>query len=120
MFGAFHAGVVEILTQTPAFLEQNITELLDVLHDARPFASAGIEPDARAGKDARRFREASDHALVPPDRRRERRELSKSARQLQTDLERDQPTERRSAQPRVGRPGKSAVLVLGKGQYFFG
>src|SRR5712692_2695070 len=46
---AFDALVVQVVLQPPAFFEEHVTEALNFLRDARAFARADIQPDARAG-----------------------------------------------------------------------
>jgi hypothetical protein len=43
MLGTIDAGIVKIVSEAPAFLQQNIAKLLDVLKDARAFFGADIE-----------------------------------------------------------------------------
>src|SRR5277367_2398491 len=51
VLGAFDAGVVEVAVVLPAFVEQDVAEFFDVVDDARTFAGADVQPDARAGLD---------------------------------------------------------------------
>ena len=69
VFGAFDAFVMQILVEPPAFADENVAETFDVVHNARAFARANVEPDARKGFHSCRGSKPQDHALVPPDRR---------------------------------------------------
>ena len=82
MLGAFDELVVKVDAQTPAFLQENVAELLDVLNDARAFFGADVQPDARARLDGRGGGEAMNDALIPPNGRRKSREASKNVRKL--------------------------------------
>ena len=84
MLGALDALVVQVFPELPAFFEKHVTELLNVLHDARAFACADIQPDARTGLDGCGPGKTVDDLLVPPDRRRERGDFSKNPRMLES------------------------------------
>src|SRR5260370_21901794 len=82
----FDAVAVQVVPSPPAFFEEHVAEFLDVLHDARVFASANVQPDARAGLHDRGLSKTVDDELVPPDGRRERGDFSKNARMLQPQI----------------------------------
>ena len=81
---AFNALVVQIVLRLPAFFEQDVSEPLHIFHRAAAFSRADIEPDAWVRPHGRRGSKAKNHALIPPHRRRKRRNPSKHLRQLQT------------------------------------
>jgi len=80
VFAAFDALVVEVVAKRPAFLDENVAELLDVGDDARALLRADVEPDRWMRIDARGCGKTVDDALVPPDGRRERGEFSERLR----------------------------------------
>ena len=84
VFAAFDALVVQIVAEMPAFLQEHIAKLFDIVDDARAFPRADVEPDARARVDVSSFRETMHHLLVPPNGRGERGNPSKDVRKLQT------------------------------------
>ena len=53
MFAALDALVVEVVAERPAFLDEDVAELLDVGDDARAFFCADVEPDCGMRVDAR-------------------------------------------------------------------
>ncbi len=42
VLAAFHALVVQVAAELPAFLQEHIAELFDILHDARAFPRANV------------------------------------------------------------------------------
>src|SRR5260370_31900764 len=44
---AFNDLVMQIVAELPAFFEQHVAKLLDLRNNARTFARADVEPDAR-------------------------------------------------------------------------
>src|ERR1700739_2020909 len=68
MLRAFHAFVMQIAPKLPAFFEQYVAEPFHILHNARPFACADVQPEAWPGLHRSARRKAQDHAFVPPDR----------------------------------------------------
>src|SRR5258708_9430210 len=94
---AFDALVVQVAPKAPAFFEEHVTELLDVLHDARAFARTNVQPDARAGLHDLGLSETQDDELVPPDGQRQRGDFSKNTRMLQPQIEGDQAAQRRTS-----------------------
>ena len=115
---AFDALVVEVAVELPAFLQQDVAKVFDVLDDARAFARADVQPDARARIDICGFGEAVHDALVPPDGWRKRGNLSKCFGNPETEVERNESAERRAADASVFWAGKSAILALDEGLYF--
>src|SRR5882672_2522012 len=111
--------VVQIAAWLPAFFEEHVTELLDVLHDARAFACADVQPDARAGLDGCCPGKTVDDELIPPDGRRERGDFSKHARMLEPQIEGNQAPQRRTADAGVLRAGEHAVFAIDEGLHFF-
>src|SRR5229473_8301922 len=87
VLGAFDALVMQVVPLPPAFFSKHVTELLDVLHDAPAFASADIQPDARAGLDGCCPGKTVDDELVPPDGRREGGDFPKNARMLEPEIQ---------------------------------
>src|SRR5437660_9492977 len=103
VFGAFDALVMQVLAEPPAFLHQRVAQHFYVVHNARAFARADVEPDVRA-----RFRHAgmceTDYdAMVPPNGGRQGRDLSKDFRHAETEIEADEAAERRTANSSAGR-----------------
>src|SRR5882762_5343410 len=94
VLGAFDALVMQIAPELPAFLEEHVAEFLDVVDDARAFARADIEPDARAGLHGRRAGKAVNDVLIPPDGWREGGDFPKNARMLQAEIKRNEAAER--------------------------
>src|SRR6266481_869256 len=119
VLGAFHALVMQIALELPAFFKEHVAEFLDFLHDARAFARADIEPDARARLHGRCFRKTVDHVLVPPDGRRERGDSSKNARMLETEIEGNEAAQRGATDAGMLRARKSAVFAFDEGLHFF-
>src|SRR5580692_1943765 len=115
VLAAFDALVVQVLAELPALLQEHVAKLFDVLHDARTFARADVQPDTRARTDVRSCREAMHHLLVPPNGRRESGKFSEDVRKPQPQVERDQAAERRAADACFLGAGKSAVFLLDKG-----
>src|ERR1700694_3611318 len=104
--------VVQVAAWLPAFFEEHVTELFDVLHDARAFACADVQPDARAGLDGCCVGKTVDDELVPPDGRRERGDFPKNARLLQPQQEENQAPQGRAADAVVLGAGESAVFAI--------
>src|ERR1700687_3964234 len=111
--------VVQVAAWLPAFFEEHVTELFDVLHDARAFACVDVQPDARAGLDGCRPGKTVDDELVPPDGRRERGDFSKHARMLEPQIEGNQAPQRRTPDAGVLRAGERAVFAIDEGLHFF-
>src|SRR5229473_1965910 len=116
---AFDALVVQVAPKAPAFFEEHVTELLDVLHDARAFARTNVQPDARAGLHDRGLSKTVDDEMVPPDGRRERGDFSKNARMLEPQIKGDQAAQRRTADAGVLRAGERAVFAIDERLHFF-
>src|ERR1700675_3386543 len=83
VLAAFDALVVQVLAELPAFLQEHVAKLFNVLHDARAFACADVQPDTRARMDVRSCCEAMHDLLVPPNGRRERGKFSENVRKPQ-------------------------------------
>src|SRR5260370_1995125 len=94
---AFDDLVMQILSELPAFCEKHVAEFFDLRHDARTFARADIQPDARARLDHCSARKAVNYLVVPPHRWGERRNLPEDARMLESKIKRNEATERRAA-----------------------
>ncbi len=45
VLAAFHTLVVQVLAELPAFLQEHVAKLLNVLDDARAFPCADVQPD---------------------------------------------------------------------------
>src|SRR5229473_1056280 len=116
---AFDALVVQVLFELPAFFEQHIAEFFHLRHDAGTFARADIQPDARAGLDDRRPREAVNHLLVPPNRWREGGDFPENARMLEAQVERNKSAQGGAADAGVLRAGERAVFAVDEGLHFF-
>src|SRR5260221_4793867 len=71
VLGAFYALVIEVFAGLPAFLQEDVAILLDVLNDAGAFLRADVEPDARTRLDVRGSSGTVKDALIPPYGRRE-------------------------------------------------
>src|SRR5579864_1553095 len=67
VLSAFDALVVQIVLEPPAFFEKQVTKSFDILHDARSFARADVQPNARLRFDTHRLHETVDDELVPPN-----------------------------------------------------
>src|SRR5690242_7574837 len=67
VLAAFCALVVQVVTLSPALLHEYVSELFNLMHDARAFACADIEPDPRARLNDGSLRKSVHHVLVPPD-----------------------------------------------------
>jgi len=119
VLGAFDALVVQIAVEPPTFFEKDVTELLDVLNDARAFARADVEPNARARFDGCSPGEAMNDALVPPYGRREGRNFSKNARVLEAEVKRNEAAQRGTANACMLRAMERAVLAIDEGLHFF-
>src|SRR5712692_10274497 len=91
---AFDALVVQVALQLPAFFKEHVTEPLNFLHDARAFARADIQPDARAGRHDRGLSKTMDNELIPPHGRREGGDSSKNARMLEPQIEGNEAAQR--------------------------
>src|SRR2546429_9956814 len=48
MLRTFDSVVMQVLFEPPAFLKQQVAKALDLLHDARSFPRANVEPNPRA------------------------------------------------------------------------
>src|SRR5712692_2208159 len=116
---AFDALVVQVVLQPPAFFEEHVTEALNFLRDARAFARADIQPDARAGLHDRGPSKTVDNELVPPDGRRESGDSSKNARMLEPQIEGNEAAQRRTADAGVLRAGERAVFAIDERLHFF-
>src|ERR1700723_3010481 len=66
VLAAFDALVVQVLAELPAFLQEHLTKLFDVLSKAPPFAYPNVQPDAGARTAVRSRREAMHDLVVPP------------------------------------------------------
>ena len=91
---AFDSLVGEIFAELPTFLKEDVAKLFNIGDDAGTFFRANVEPDSRAGLDRSGGGEAIDHALIPPDGRRERGETAEDLRMFQAEIEREQSTQR--------------------------
>ena len=118
VLSAFDALVVQIAAEAPAFFEKQVAKALDVLNDARPFASADVEPDARARFDMERARKAMDDELVPPNGRGKRGDFSKDGVMLESQVKRDQASQGRAANAGMLRTGKCTVFAFHERLYF--
>ena len=118
VLGAFDALIVQAVTELPAFFEEHIAEFLDFLHDARAFARANVQPNARAGLDDGCPGKSMNDVLVPPDGRRERGDFSKDGRMLETYVERNETAQRGTANAGVLRTVDCAVLAIDEGLHF--
>src|SRR5260370_25852940 len=96
---AFNDFVMQIVSEFPAFFEQHIAKFFDLRDDARTFAGANIQPDARARLDHRSTRKAVNHLLGPPDGRGEGGHFSENARMLESTVKRNQAARRGPAGP---------------------
>src|SRR5258706_12256328 len=94
VLGAFYALVVEVFAGLPAFLQEDVAILFDVLNDAGAFLLADVEPDARTRLDVRGGSETVNEALVPPYGRREGGDAAEDLRMLGAQIEREQAAER--------------------------
>jgi len=119
VLGTFNALVVEILSGLPAFADEHVAEALHILHDARSFARADIQPDAREGLHGRRGSESQDDAFIPPNRRSKGRNFAKNLRLAQTEIERNQSTQRRAANAGVLCTVQDAIFALHQRANFF-
>src|SRR5216683_7909829 len=118
VLGAFDALVVKVCAQAPAFLQENVAELLDLMNDAWAFSCADVEPNAGTELHGRGGGETMNDALIPPNRRRERCEASKNMGKLQAHIEREQAPERGTTNSGAGRAGKHAVFSLNERHQF--
>src|SRR5207245_6440528 len=80
MLRTFDSVVMQVLFEPPAFLKQQVAKALDLLHDARSFPRANVEPNPRATLYLRGLDKTADEQLVPPHRGRERGDFSKNGR----------------------------------------
>ena len=118
MFRAFDALVAQVLPELPAFGEEHVTEFLHLAHDARAFARADVEPHPRARLNDGGLGKAMNYAVVPPDGRRERGNFPENARMLESNIEGDQTTERRTADASMLRAGERAVFAIHEWSHF--
>src|ERR1700676_3712959 len=86
VLGAFDAFVVQVFAQLPVFFQEQVAEELDVRHRARAFAGADVQPNARAWRRRSSGGEAENHALVPPDGRRESGDSAERLRVFESDI----------------------------------
>src|SRR6266446_3601869 len=119
VLGAFDSFVVQVAIKFPAFFEEHVTEFLDFVHDARAFARADVQPDARAAFHNRSVCKTVDHVLVPPDGGREGGNFPKNARMLEPHIEGNEASQRRTADAGVLRAGERAVFSIDERLYLF-
>src|SRR5712692_4721092 len=110
VLSAFHAFVVQVPLELPALLHQHVAEPLDVLHDSGALPRSDVQPNSRARVRARCSSKTMHHVLIPPQRRRECRQLSKHERKLQPYVQRHQSSKRGAADPGVF-PGRDGPVV---------
>src|ERR1700687_2343008 len=111
--------VVQVAAWLPAFFEEHVAELLDIVHDARAFACTDVQPDARAGLDSCCPGKTVDDELIPPDGRGERGDFPKHARMLEPQIEGTRPPRRGAPGAGVLRAGERAVFAIDEGFHFF-
>ena len=70
MLGAFDALVIEVFAELPAFLQEDVAKLLDLLNNPRALVRSDVEPYAWPWLDGSGCREAMNNTLIPPYRRR--------------------------------------------------
>src|SRR6266849_5934409 len=116
---AFDAFEVQVALQLPALFEEHIAKFFDLLHDARAFARADVEPDSRTRLDGCCPGKSMNDVLVPPDGRCKRGDFSKNARMLAAELKRHETTQRGTADSGVLRAGQRAVFAIDEGLHFF-
>src|SRR2546423_10434312 len=90
VLGALDTLVLQIVAEAPTFFQKHVAKALDVLHDARPFAGADVEPNSRTRLRIGVGCKTADASLVPPHRRRQGGNFSKYLRQLEAHIKRDQ------------------------------
>src|SRR5439155_7632565 len=98
MLRTFDSVVMQVLFEPPAFLKQQVAKALDLLHDARSFPRANVEPNPRATLYLRSLDKTADEQLVPPHRGRERGDFSKNGRVLQPKIKRDKRSEEHTSE----------------------
>src|SRR6266705_3511987 len=118
VFRAFDALVAQVLPELPAFGEEHVTEFLHLAPDARAFARADVEPNPRARLNDGGLGKAMNYAVVPPYGRRERGNFPENARMLDSNIDGDQTTERRTTDAGMLRAGKRAVFAIHKWFHF--
>src|SRR5208283_4539027 len=102
---AFHALVVQVAARPPTLAKKNVAKTLYVFDGPPTLARSNIQPHARQRVHGSGVRKAQNHSLVPPYRRRKRRDFPKHVRKTQPQIQRYQPAERRASNPRVFRSG---------------
>lgn len=112
VFRAFDALVVQFVLEAPAFFEEYVAEIFDFMHNARAFARADVQPDARARLDIHGLNETMNDELIPPHGGRERSDFAKNGGMLEPEIERNQAAQRRAANSGVQRAGESAVFAI--------
>src|SRR6266851_5587391 len=112
VFRAFDALVVQVPLELPAFGEKHVTEFVHLTHDARAFARADVEPNPRARLNDGGLGKAMNYAVVPPYGRRECGNFPENARMLESNIEGDQTTERRTTNAGMLRAGERALFAI--------
>src|SRR5882672_182674 len=111
VFRALDALVIKVVTELPAFVEERVAQHFHVIHNARAFARANVEPDARARFGHAGLRESHDDAVIPPDRGRESGNFSERFRHTKAEIEADETAERGAANS--GAPGATFDTICG-------
>src|ERR1700722_9267693 len=106
---------MQVAVGLPATGDERITEGVDVIHGADAFFGAGVEPDARAGRQRSFGDETEDGALVPPDRRRQDGKFAEDVRIFQAEVDGEQAAQGRAAESGAGGRGPGPILAFDEG-----
>jgi len=108
MKGAGDAKVVEVDAVAPAAGEQAAVEEVGVAEVAQAFGHAHVQPDAGARVGMGLVKQGEDAAIVPPDAGRDDGEFAEGFRMREAEGERDETSERGTAEGRVGWGGEGS------------
>src|SRR5258707_5384187 len=110
MLSALNFAVAQVVAFLPAAMDQGVAKLSHIVNLTRAFLRAGVKPHARPWFDASPRDVIHNPALVPPHRRRQRGDPAEYLAVLQAQINRQQPTERRTGNAGICCAGKDSKL----------
>src|ERR1700678_647225 len=114
MLGVWNQFEMQVLIVLPAALDESIVKGRDILHRARTFLGAGIQPDARTRFNGSTMDKIENGSLVPPHGRRKNRQFAEDICIFEPEINREQAAERRSAEAGICGFRKYAIIFLNK------